>query len=338
MKKYMLLVTCSFFVISSANALTANEQLKALKDAYMKNFNEMDANKDGKISKSEYLSYQFEDLRANIIGIDSFDDVDAETDISEDLTSAPTTTPQAENDKSLGAYSKTIAEMASYDMDIDSELSQDLRLVEYEPLTKEDVMPDVVDVKNLEVLKEEPVDELTEKTKEDAELDSLISDTEAQISTLSEDNLSPSKDEKKDKDAVAVEELPELSDDIKTETTEVEEKEDKTAQINTMLDAVKKTLPQKIDEVTTWTDILYENGIISYIYQADVDISLFSEEEKQILKDSIKSEACEEIFKSVCPQVLPVFIENGTNMTVKYIDKNNKEISFCELNKETCAN
>ena len=113
---------------------------------------------------------------------------------------------------------------------------------------------------------------------------------------------------------------------------------DKTAQINTMLDAVKKTLPQKIDEVTTWTDILYENGIISYIYQADVDISLFSEEEKQILKDSIKSEACEEIFKSVCPQVLPVFIENGTNMTVKYIDKNNKEISFCELNKETCAN
>ena len=320
MKKYMLLVTCSFFVISSANALTANEQLKALKDAYMKNFNEMDANKDGKISKSEYLSYQFEDLRANIIGIDSFDDVDAETDISEDLTSAPTTTPQAENDKSLGAYSKTIAEMASYDMDIDSELSQDLRLVEYEPLTKEDVMPDVVDVKNLEVLKEEPVDELTEKTKEDAELDSLISDTEAQISTLSEDNLSPSKDEKEDKDAVAVEELPELSDDIKTETTEVEEKEDKT------------------DEVTTWTDILYENGIISYIYQADVDISLFSEEEKQILKDSIKSEACEEIFKSVCPQVLPVFIENGTNMTVKYIDKNNKEISFCELNKETCAN
>ena len=53
MKKYVLFITCSFLAVGSANALTASEQLKALKDAYMKNFNEMDANKDGKITNDE---------------------------------------------------------------------------------------------------------------------------------------------------------------------------------------------------------------------------------------------------------------------------------------------
>lgn len=340
MKKYMLLVTCSLLIAGSANALTANEQLKALKEAYIKSFNKIDSNQDGLISKSEYLTYQFEDLRANIIDTDGFEDEYAEKETTKGSLTQENTNPQAENknNKSLDLYSKTIEEMANYDMDIDDELSQDLGLVEYEPLTKEDVMPDVVDEKNLEALKLEPADELTEKTKEDVELDALITDTESQISALSDDNITSSEQTStKDEETSKTKETANENNTSQPEETAPNKQEDKISQINTMLETVKKTLPQKIDEVTTWTDILYENGIISYIYQADIDISLFSEEEKVVLRDSIKSEACEEIFKSVCPQALPLFIEKGTNMTLRYVDRNNNEISFCELNKETCT-
>lgn len=331
MRKYMLLVTCSLLISGSASALTANEQLKALKDAYLKNFNQMDSNKDGQISKAEYLAYQFEDLRANIIGIDSFDDVDPASENTEENNTEKKMTPK--DDKSLGMYSKTISEMANYDMNIDDELSQDLKLVDYEPLSKEDVMPDVLDEENLEILTTNPKEDVIED-EEDAKLDALISDTEKQISTLSEDAISQSEEKDDKKEETKDQETTEIKEESVKNT---ENKEEKTAQINSMLEEVKKTLPQKIDDVTTWTDIVYDNDIISYMYQADVDISVFSNEEQQILRDSIKTEACEEIYKSVCPQVIPIFIEKGTNLTVRYIDKNNTEISYCDLNKDTCA-
>ena len=51
-------------------ALTPNEQLKALKEVFASEFDKMDTNSDGTLSKSEYLRHQFESFRANIMEAD----------------------------------------------------------------------------------------------------------------------------------------------------------------------------------------------------------------------------------------------------------------------------
>ena len=66
MKKYLLFLSCSLFAITSAEAMSAKEQLAAMKDLFVKEFDKMDTNANGSIDKDEYLSFQFENLRTNI--------------------------------------------------------------------------------------------------------------------------------------------------------------------------------------------------------------------------------------------------------------------------------
>ena len=75
MKKHLLL-TCAIFsmCISDANAIEGNKQLQKAKEIFVNSFEKMDVNSDNMISKDEYLSYKFEEFRANMIGANSFDD------------------------------------------------------------------------------------------------------------------------------------------------------------------------------------------------------------------------------------------------------------------------
>ena len=59
-------------------------------------------------------------------------------------------------------------------------------------------------------------------------------------------------------------------------------------------------------------------------------------QEVVLLKEHIKTEACQPIYKEKCPEIAPVFIKEGINVKINYIDKNGREISYCELNSTTC--
>ena len=127
-----------------------------------------------------------------------------------------------------------------------------------------------------------------------------------------------------------------------TEAAKQEEPEEKISpeerekQLGFMMETIKKSLPKKIDEITSWTDIEYTNNTIAYIYQADIDTAKFSEKDKKSLEDSIKNEACQKAYSDMCPKVKTMFIDEGINMQIRYYDKNNTALSSCEFNKETC--
>jgi hypothetical protein len=123
----------------------------------------------------------------------------------------------------------------------------------------------------------------------------------------------------------------------KAEETKAEENEQSTPPISMMLDTIKKTLPKKIDEITTWVDIKYADNVIDYIYKAEIDTSAYSEEEVKVLKDNIQNEACVRAYADMCPKIKPMFIDKGIDMRIVYLDKADKEISACEFNKITCV-
>ena len=55
-----------------------------------------------------------------------------------------------------------------------------------------------------------------------------------------------------------------------------------------------------------------------------------------ILTDSIKNDSCPKAYETMCPKIKPLFIDEGINMRIRYVDKQDKELNFCEFNKETC--
>lgn len=266
MKKYLLLFSCSMLVIGTAQALTANQQLNAMKEIFLNEFNQMDKNKDGKISQSEYMSYQFENFRSNVMAATDFDNI--KSDKGEKSSDTKT-------DVELGGISPALQEMAEYSVELDG---------------------DNVEI-DLSVSEEESLKDMLEEMEE--------------------------KEEKEQPKA-----------EVPTKTPE--EIEARNKQINLMMDTIKKTLPKEIDDSTTWTDILYENSTISYIYQVNFDISKFSDADKTAMQEFIKNQACVDAYKDMCPKIKTMFIDEGINVKIRYIDKKNTELNFCEFNKETC--
>lgn len=285
MKKYLLLLSCSILAANAAHALTAAEQLNATKEIFIKDFQRMDDNKDGKLSMEEYLSHQFEDFRANIINASGFGDKPV------------VKVEETKEEVSLSGASKTLEEMANYDMEIED---IDLSDLDDEPqkLTKEDVMPKAANSEDIDV----------------PELDLSISEEENLNNLLNN-----------------VEKKPEVK-----EEAEEESQEEKDKQISMMMDTIKKTLPKKIDSETSWTDIEYADNTISYIYQANLDTTNYSGNDKLLLKKNIKQKICPKTYVEMCPKIKPMFIDEGINMRIKYLDKQDNEISSCEFNEQTC--
>jgi len=162
---------------------------------------------------------------------------------------------------------------------------------------------------------------------EELELPNLEDDLE--LSSNLDDNIK--EDDMPSLDSINLEELktPLIEEDVKEDNS-------KSKDISLMIDMLKSSLPKKIDEITTWIDVEYNNNTLSYIYQADMDTSTFSKDELLLLTNSIKLESCTNAYKEMCPKIKTIFIDYGINMQISYIDKNKKELSSCEFNKETC--
>lgn len=341
MKKSALLLSCSFLFMAQAYAIDAttdeaSDHLKLIKDAYTKKFEQMDADKNGVVDEKEYLKHQFEVMREVVLTTSGFEDiketpapqkieVEEENITIEEVDDNSTPTTTSEKPKTLDDFSATLEEMATFDLDFEEELSVEQ---DKKRLTKEDVMPDLS-----EPAKEDEIEEYEEETLEDAsdsidelleedkEIEDLIAKTAKQIEEAK--SLSNS--------------TPDSSININKEEVKVVAKEPtKEDKINKLLEDSRKNLPQKIDEITTCTDIFYKNDMIVYNYSVNMDISAFSKDELALLQSHIKTEACLPIYKEKCPEIAPVFINDGTNVKIQYIDKNGKEISYCELNKTTC--
>ena len=283
MRKYFLLISTTLMMVNSAHAMTAEQQLGMMKDIYIKEFIKMDTDKNGVVSKSEYLRFQFENFRTNIIEAESFDSIKT--------ISAPVETEKKKEnslntdmDKALSA----IEEMAKYELDAEDDgISDNVEVTEEKPqkLTKEDVMP------------EEEID----------------------FSSLANENL---------------EEI--LEGNSKASAEDKGAEPSKEELLASLMETIKETLPKPIDDVTTWTDILYKDNMIHYIYQADIELDKMTGEEIAVLKDNIKNETCKNAYKDMCPKVKPMFIDRGINMRIVYFDKNQQELSSCEFNEKTC--
>lgn len=166
------------------------------------------------------------------------------------------------------------------------------------------------------------------------ELDLSVSEDESLKSLLAEINETP--EEKAAKKAAAEAEAKAKADAAAAAEQEKNAAVEREKQIGFMLDTIKKTLPKKIDEATTWTDIEYRDKAIAYIYEADIDMAAMSAKEKTALQNSIKTEACGKAYQEMCPRLKPMFINDGINVRIRYLDKGKNELGICEFNHDTC--
>lgn len=290
------MLTCSLVSLASFNAkaLTPNEQLQAMKGVFENSFEAMDTNEDGVLNKEEYLNYQFEEFRSNILEADSFD-----ADLNKNVL-------QIVENKAKEIITKE-------NIDTPKEVADDTKKedVKEDPnLNLKDSINIMQQMADFSLDDEEPVEIVEETSKENA------------IENTKEDALP------------ALEKLE--FEDVKEDAVVVEPTTPKDKEINEMLSVVKKSLPKKIDDITDWVDIEYKDKVVSYVYKANVDTATFSNDELMILTDSIKNDSCPKAYESMCPKIKPLFIDEGINMRIRYIDVNDKELNFCEFNKETC--
>ena len=166
------------------------------------------------------------------------------------------------------------------------------------------------------------------------ELDLSVSEDESLKSLLAEINETP--EEKAAKKAAAEAEAKAKADAAAAAEQEKNAAAEREKQIGFMLDTIKKTLPKKIDEATTWTDIEYKDKAIAYIYEADIDMAAMSAKEKTALQNSIKTEACGKAYQEMCPRLKPMFINDGINVRIRYLDNGKNELGICEFNHDTC--
>lgn len=323
MRKFLLLLSCSLAAAQAAQALSAAEQLNAMRDIFAGEFQKIDEDKDGVLNMEEFLKYQFSEFRRAVSQSEGFEMPKPGTDnvvpadkvvaVEKIETSSSKEPAAAEAEKNvqekgldaLSTVSLTLQAMADYDEDLDDGYDYDSLLAEGDETPAKTTKEEIVEVVPA-------VPEAEEEVVEVPEIDLSLSEEETLKNML--------------------EEKEEVSAPQKTEA----EKEAQSKHIKFMLDAIKKTLPKKVDDITTWTDIEYQNDAIAYIYQADVDTSKFSAEEKAALKNSIETVACAQAYSQMCPKVKAMFINEGVNMRIRYLDKVQNEISFCEFNEQTC--
>ena len=63
MRKYLLMLLGLAVSGTAVHAMTANDHMDVMKGLFIKEFNQIDTNKDGQISKEEFINHQFENLR-----------------------------------------------------------------------------------------------------------------------------------------------------------------------------------------------------------------------------------------------------------------------------------
>lgn len=281
-------------------------------------------------------------------------------------SAAADTADKADSDdglKSLTDVNNALLEMANYELEEEEDLPpsedlafdglslEDLALPdEPKKLDKEDVLPeadilsDDIFAATEEVAPDKAAAAETAENAPEAEpeaeleLDLSLSEEEsfqkmmADITATPEEKAAKAAAEKAKAEEEAARKA--KAEELANRTPEEVAERDK--QIGFMLDTIKKTLPKKIDEVTTWTDIEYKDKAIAYVYQANVDTSEFSPAEKKTLQNEIKTGICAKARAEMCPRFRQLFLNDGINMRIRYIDSRGTDLSACEFNQETC--
>lgn len=313
MKKLVLLLTCSFFAVSAAKAINAADHLSAVKNIFAQEFQKIDLDGNGTVSADEYMLYQLNVLQQSLNA--ETEKVEAEATAIKQLQTTTSETPKEEkpqaeethNLETMGNATATLEEMANFSLDEPKDTTAvDMEDEEWylkpEKLTMEDVLPEDENA-------EESVPEIDLSVSEDESLRNILADM-AKAEDKSEETT------------------------VKEKTAAELEQENK--QVKFMLNTIKKTLPKKIDNITTFTDIIFNNNEIEYIYKADVDTNKFSAAEKTALKENIEKIACAQAYTEMCPTIKSMFIDKGVNMKIRYYDKADIEISDCTFNNESC--
>ncbi|MFA5069738.1 MAG: zinc-ribbon domain-containing protein [Patescibacteria group bacterium] len=90
----------------------------------------------------------------------------------------------------------------------------------------------------------------------------------------------------------------------------------------------QSTLPQQVDAVTTWTDILAEPNAIRYVYTLhDIDTSQLTNES---LKNIIAPNACQ------TPETRNNLLDQDINMEYSYQVQNSTQTFFFAISKSDC--
>lgn len=321
MKKYLLLISCSLIAAGVAMALTAEEQLSNTKDMFINEFQKMDTDKDGQISRDEYLSYQFETFRSNVITADSFDTPKAVVTEEESVVEEKPVEEKVktEEDIVLGGTPSALQAMADFKLE-DFDVEEDELLKEGDDEDDED-----------NVANTKPVVTLTKEDVMPEDLSQLEEDLGIDVA----EEVAPKEEETEEKTEETVSEE-EFSEPLSEEIKKVTPTDNNPVRIEEMITSIRQTLPKKIDEITAWTDIRYAENVISYIYTADIDITEYSPGAYEELAENIQKEACVKAGQDMCPKIKPMFIDQGINMKIKYLDKNNEQIGECSFDKTTC--
>ena len=332
----LLTISMVGFTAGIASAENAEKHMQILKDSFAEEFDVIDSDKDGKISKEEYISYQFDNVRLSLLGDESDRAVaEALTEVKPEIKaevkpqkqeSKKSETPKDEI-KSLSDVSKTLQAMA--DFDVENDLQIDDKWLD-ESMEASEPMAEVAKIIAADEAKTQKKDSAPVKTAPKSE-PSTVTAPQPQKTV----KVNTSVEEPK------IEVSPELVNIIKDmetpdKTVAPKADEPQDAVIEKTIDVLKKSLPKKIDEVTTWSDIEYKNKAITYIYSADFDTVSYSAKDKEELKKNITNEACANAYKQLCPKMKVMFMDEGIKVAIRYLDKSAQEIGTCEFNNETC--
>ncbi|MCM1324683.1 MAG: EF-hand domain-containing protein [Acetobacter sp.] len=318
MKKLVLFLTCSIFAVSTAQAMNTTEYMNAVKDIFSKEFQKIDTDGDGTISAEEYMLHQLESLQKSLNAETKKVETEAAAVVAEDTEETPEKniedekTEPKENVDPINALAAALGGESKLNMDNSVETSpveeenteDDEWYLKPEKLTLDDVLPED---DNAEI----EVPEIDLSISEDESLNNILADMAKEEAAAATEPSTP------------------------VEKTAAEQEAERN-QLQQMLSAIRKTLPKKIDNITTWTDIQYHDNEIDYIYKADVDTNKFSTAEKSALKENIEKVACNQAYAEMCPTIKTMFIDKGINMKIRYYDKTDIEISYCIFNTETC--
>lgn len=334
MNKYMLLLSLPLIPFSIAKAYEVSAPLKDMQKFYVQEFKVMDVNRDNRLSEEEYVTHQIKKLKEALLEeVAETNEKEEKAETAEKVEKADTSVVPNDELNTLGNVNETLQNMATYDIEEEAPLPP-VETLDFDE-EKIDGLPLFDISEEPSVNTEEPSENTEEPSENTVETEVEVSDTPSNLEMLVEAKAGDALKGIVENMTTTAEE--DVTIDVEGKgITPQEENPVENQKIKMMMEIVKKTLPKKIDDITTWIDVVYENNEVAYIYQADVDVSVFSPEEQNLLAYSIKNEACTQATKQMCPKIKSTFIDKGLNMKIKYQDKTGTEISFCELNKETC--
>lgn len=99
---------------------------------------------------------------------------------------------------------------------------------------------------------------------------------------------------------------------------------------------VKKTLPFKVDNTTTWTDVYGTDDEIHYVYRIDMDLQSLSSEQLLMMKPVMEAQICPKVQPAMCGAAKTAILDKGISLLTHYNDKNGNLLAECRFTEMSC--